>query len=165
MAKVKEMRCKECGGALPAPRIEPTLLAVKLPYEVWVEGHVRECSNGHRAVSIPRLGSVLHELAQFIANLPRSLVPEEVNHLRRHLGWSQRDLAAALGVEPTTVSKWENGRTRMGSTAERFLRHLARTGVEAVDYDELDRTGVPNALQLTGNAAGPELHVVEKGAA
>lgn len=164
MEEVKDRKCKVCGQAMRGPRTEPTPLAVKLPYEVLVDGNVRECPNGHRVVSIPRLGPVLEELAQFITNLPRSLVPEEVSYLRRHLGWSQKDLAGALGVDSTTVSKWENGKTRMGATAERFLRHLAKTGVAAVDYEELDRAGVPRALRLTGNAAGAALRVVERAA-
>lgn len=33
--------------------------------------------------------------------------------MRKSLGWSQKDLAEALGVHPQTYSKWERGVQRI----------------------------------------------------
>jgi len=39
-----------------------------------------------------------------------SSVSEKLKAIRRGLGWSQRKLAGVLGVDPTTVGRWEQGK-------------------------------------------------------
>jgi transcriptional regulator with XRE-family HTH domain len=34
---------------------------------------------------------------------------EELKRRRSALGWTQKQLAEALGVKPNTVTRWENG--------------------------------------------------------
>lgn len=46
--------------------------------------------------------------------------------LRTTLGWTQRQLAAHLGVHPVTVARWECGMRRMPEPTARLLRLLAR---------------------------------------
>lgn len=54
--------------------------------------------------------------------------------LRRQRGWSQRELAKALGVSERTVGVWERGfpmeraRRRVGALVERLLEEGDRAG-------------------------------------
>lgn len=42
----------------------------------------------------------------------------------RTLGWSERQLAARLGVPPSTVRGWRAGRTRIPAGVAERLRHV-----------------------------------------
>lgn len=37
----------------------------------------------------------------------------DMTNLRRQMGWSKRKLARELGMSPTTVQSYEDGRTRI----------------------------------------------------
>jgi len=50
----------------------------------------------------------------------------DVQTLRRRLGWTQRQLAAALNVTVTTVARWEQGARAVTPLAETSLGLLAR---------------------------------------
>jgi transcriptional regulator with XRE-family HTH domain len=48
-----------------------------------------------------------------------------LRRLRRGLGWTQKQLAEAVGVTRKTVARWERGELGMRSTAERVIRLVA----------------------------------------
>lgn len=54
--------------------------------------------------------------------------------LRKYLGYSGEDFAATMGVTPATVSRWENDREPMGSTAERLLRLMSVRDLPIEEY-------------------------------
>ena len=52
-------------------------------------------------------------LLKFLGHDPRPkprTVAEQLVHYREARGWSQKRLAEALNVDPSTVSKWELGK-------------------------------------------------------
>lgn len=49
----------------------------------------------------------------------------EVRKIRERLGWTQAQLAEALGVAPNTVARWERDELGMRATAERLLLRIA----------------------------------------
>src|SRR5262245_25714668 len=54
------------------------------------------------------------------------MTPEDVQGLRRRLGWTQRALAAALNVTVTTVARWEQGARNVSPLATTSLGLLAK---------------------------------------
>jgi DNA-binding transcriptional regulator YiaG len=54
------------------------------------------------------------------------MTPVHVKALRRRLGWTQRELAAALQVTTTTVARWEQGARAVTPMAAAYLTHLAK---------------------------------------
>jgi len=54
------------------------------------------------------------------------MMPREVQTLRRRLGWTQRQLAAALNITETTVARWEQGARAVTPLAATSLTLLAR---------------------------------------
>lgn len=64
---------------------------------------------------------------------------DDLRQMRRTFGWSQERLAEALGVDVSTISRWERDKTRPalvhGPRIGRLLRHVAaRSGTRALLY-------------------------------
>lgn len=73
---------------------------------------------------------------------------EELRDMRRSFGWSQEQLADTLGVDVSTISRWERSKTRPalanGPRIGKLLRHVAaRTGTRALLYGH---AMIPDAL-------------------
>lgn len=73
---------------------------------------------------------------------------DELRDMRRSFGWSQERLADALGVDVSTISRWERSKTKPalahGPRIGRLLRHVAaRTGTRALLYGH---AMIPQAL-------------------
>jgi len=103
-----------------------------LPYPVMLSNvPVRECpACGEQAVTIPDAEGLHRALCLHIARANRALLAPEVRFLRKSLGWSAEHLSAMMGVDPKTLSRWENGRQKLGPVAERFLRMLVLQKLE-----------------------------------
>lgn len=64
---------------------------------------------------------------------------DELRDMRRSFGWSQERLAETLGVDVTTISRWERNKTKPslthGPRIGKLLRHVAaRSGTRALLY-------------------------------
>ena len=96
------------------------------------------------------------------ALIPVKLAPEEVKFMRKAMGMTGRDLAAALNTDPATVSRWETGGQTPGEFVERLLRHLvceelqARAPGIAYDPSRITRMRVQPAWPAD---AWPEIEV------
>lgn len=103
-----------------------------LPYPVMLGNvPVRECpACGEKAVTIPDAEGLHRALCLHIVRANRALLGQEVRFLRKYLGWSAEHLSAMMGVDPKTLSRWENGRQKLGPVAERFLRVLVLQKLE-----------------------------------
>ena len=64
--------------------------------------------------------------------------------LRKHLGWSGADFAAHMGVDPTTVSAWENDRKPFGPASDRLLRLIVARQAPMEDYSLDELTKIAN---------------------
>lgn len=52
------------------------------------------------------------------------MTPAELKAARTRLGLSQTRLAALLGVEQSTVWRWESGENHVPAPVAAFMRHL-----------------------------------------
>lgn len=73
---------------------------------------------------------------------------EILREMRRSFGWSQEVLAEALGVDVSTISRWERNKTKpaitTGPRIGKLLRHVAaRSGTRALLYGQ---AMIPEAL-------------------
>lgn len=60
-------------------------------------------------------------------------VPEVLQAVRRLRGWSQKQLARALGVDPSTVRRWELGKGQ----PQRYLGSRSDELVEALELSQV----------------------------
>jgi DNA-binding transcriptional regulator YiaG len=70
------------------------------------------------------LEAIAEELARQLVADSSPLAPEEVRYLRTYLGLTQAELATQLGVDRTTVARWDK--------ADRPLRHDEALGLRAL---------------------------------
>lgn len=52
------------------------------------------------------------------------LLPSEIKFLRKTMGLKAKELASMMGVDPSTVSRWENGAKEIGESNDRLLRTI-----------------------------------------
>jgi putative zinc finger/helix-turn-helix YgiT family protein len=129
------MKCLICGASMDTRRENYPYRASGLPHVTLEQVEVSRCPVcGETEVSIPHIEALHRAIAVALVRKPARLASEEIRFLRKYLGWSGVDFAAYIGVTPETVSRWEQGKTPMGTTADRLLRMLVVTRVPVEDY-------------------------------
>jgi transcriptional regulator with XRE-family HTH domain len=56
---------------------------------------------------------------------------EELKSIRKKLGWTQVQMAKAIGVDPNTVARWERNEVGISEPIARFIRTVAKTKKKA----------------------------------
>ena len=119
------MTCIQCGGKLTAKRENYRYTACGLSNVTLVGVEVRRCAKcGDHEVVIPRIEELHRVLAAAVVRQASRLTKDEIRFLRKYLGYSGVDFAKVVGVSAETISRWENGKEKMGSSAEKLVRML-----------------------------------------
>lgn len=129
------MKCVTCSAPMKSKRENYRYEASGLPY-VTLEGvEVSRCpACGETEVAIPAIEQLHRVIAGALIRKRGRLAPAEVRFLRKYLGWSGADFARHMGTTQETVSRWENGPTPIGASADRLLRLLVATKAPMTDY-------------------------------
>lgn len=100
-----------------------------LPYPITLiniaERVVNPDTGEEIGISIPNLESVVAEVAAALCFMPQKLSGAEVRFIRRVLSMNGQELAEALGMDPATLSRWENGKQDIGCWADGSVRMAA----------------------------------------
>jgi putative zinc finger/helix-turn-helix YgiT family protein len=116
-----------------------------LPNVVLVGVEIRRCpSCGHHDLVLPRVTELHRTIADWVIHKRARLGGAEVRFLRKYLGWSGVDFARHVGVDPSTVSNWENDRDPIGPASDRLLRLMVAHGASVQDYSLEELTKIEN---------------------
>ncbi len=119
------LTCPICGGRLETRRDDHLYLESGLDNVTIKDMEIDTCVEcGEELYTYSRLEELHRVLAFALASHPARLRGAEIRFLRKYLGWSGTELARQMGVDRSTVSRWEHGKERMGTTAERLLRMM-----------------------------------------
>ena len=77
---------------------------------------------------IPNFEGLLGVIAAALVQKPCPLNGAEVRFLRKYGGWNAVEFGKMVGVDSTTISKWENGKQPVGKPADRLIRVTALVG-------------------------------------
>lgn len=136
--------CPFCGSTLVKRVGTFNYKACGLP-DVWLEGVVISdcpgCKDGG-GVEIPDIAGLHAVLADYLIHQKARLASFEVRFLRKTLGWSSKDFAQKLGVDPATVSRWESGAQNMDSAYDRLLRLYVAEDKPIENYSVHDTEGL-----------------------
>jgi putative zinc finger/helix-turn-helix YgiT family protein len=155
-------KCRTCHvGELKIERENYKYAESGLPNVVLQGVEVRRCVEcGSHEVALPGVAQLHRAIAMAVIHKPARLSAAEVRFLRKYLGWSGVDFAAHVGVDPSTVSKWENEHEPIGPSSDRLLRMMVAHGSPVEDY------GVDNLKNISDRQAPPvnvRLHKRERG--
>lgn len=129
------MKCIDCGATMETGKENYRYDDSGLPYVVLVNVEVSRCAKcGAVEVKIPAIEPLHRAIAWSVARKDSRLTPEETRFLRKYLGFSTGDLAEIVGIDPATVSRWENGTRPIGPTTDRLLRMMVATRSPACEY-------------------------------
>lgn len=98
-------------------------------------------------VVMPQLPAVetLHSIIAIkIVEKPETLNPKEIRFLRKNLGLSAVEFAKKLDVTKQTVSRWENGESKLGDPNDKVIRFL----YILFKYEEIFQHGEQNDTNL-----------------
>ena len=100
-------------------------MATQLGVNPWTVGNWETGETKPVLRFIPRI-------IQFLGYEPEPLIPvnlaELLNAKRRELGWSQKEAARYLGVDPSTWSSWECGDRMLAIEHRRWVANFLGTG-------------------------------------
>ena len=136
-------RCKECSSEMVTSREAYRYNESGLPNVVLKDVEIRRCPNcGTQEVPLPRVAELHRAIAVVLVHKAARFLGAEVRYLRKYMGWSGVDFASHMGVNPETVSRWENDKEVISSQSDRLLRLIVVRGWPVEDYSVDDLTKI-----------------------
>lgn len=118
------MTCPTCGKEMTAVEKTYRYLESGLDY-VYLEGiPVFECPNGHKLPRIPKMKELLDVIADAVLRKSTPLTGDDVRFLRKRIGLRAVVFGQYLGVNASTISRWETGKEKIGPQSDRLIRLL-----------------------------------------
>lgn len=136
------MKCINCGNEMQVQRGQQHhYTSCGLPNVYLQNVETRNCSScGEHEVVLPNVEDLHRVLAHAVISKKAPLTASEFKFLRKQLGWSSQDLAHKFGVDPSTVSRWENEADPLSRWADRLIRLSVAHFTPVDDYsaDDMD---------------------------
>lgn len=130
------MRCPGCNSEMTCRLGEYHYQESGLDNLYLTDVEIWRCSCGEEVVGIPNLPGLHDLIARAIVHKKSLLSGREIRFLRKNLALPAKELASLLGVDPATVSRWENGKQTPGPLADRCIR-MVYAGRKDLALDEL----------------------------
>lgn len=119
-----KIKCPKCGNFIQS-KIETYKYRESGLDNVFLKNiPVYKCSCGISFASIFRVSRLNELIAKKLLEKPALLDGKEIRFLRKNMYMSSKDFAEGLGVEKTTISKWENGSQKHREAYDRSIRYL-----------------------------------------
>ena len=112
----------------------------------------KECGEVSHSIANPK--GLIAAAAVYRSTIDVKLNSAEIKFMRKAMGKSSKDLAAALGVTVETMSRWENNKATIGQEFEKLLR--LNVIVELKDRAPLIVVSPESILQMKINPMRPQ---------
>lgn len=89
---------------------------------------------GKIEAKIPRIDELNKVIVKCIISKPQRLINKEIKYLRKYMGFKAVELANILGVDKSTLSRWESGTVKIGIANDKLLRLIAIRYKDEQDY-------------------------------
>ena len=105
--------------------------AGKLRVNPWT---ILNWEKGHTKPPIASLPAIVRFLGYDPFPPPKTLA-QHLLAKRREMGWSIKEAAKAIGVDPTTWGNWERGKTILYRQHRTFVAQLLGISIDALDQE------------------------------
>ena len=103
------MKCASCGHDMNRTIGTHRYEESGLNYVMLMNVAIYKCPDcGETEVEIPRMEELHCLIGLLLLHLPIQLSAAEVKYLRKHMGYTQDELASYLGVTRASVARWED---------------------------------------------------------
>src|SRR6185312_11976411 len=100
-----------------------------LPYPIVLLDAAEEVTHPRTGkvlgIAVPNAEEMAAAVALALCFMPVRLTGAEVRFIRRVLGMTGQELAAAVEMTPETLSRWEHGKRAVGGWADKAIRMAA----------------------------------------
>ena len=100
-----------------------------LPYPITLLDAAEEVTHPKTGkvlgVAVPNAEELAAAVALSLCFMPARLLGAEVRFIRRVMGMTGQELAAAVEMDAATLSRWENGKQDVGAWADKAFRMAA----------------------------------------
>ncbi len=129
------MRCPNCNNEMSCKLGEYHYLESGLENVYLLGVELWSCPCGEEAVGIPNVPGLHEVIAHEIVHKKSFLSGPEIRFLRKAMGMAAKVFAELLGVDPATVSRWENEKQSPGGANDRLVRmiYAAHKGLSLED--------------------------------
>ena len=128
MKKPKEWECSSCSAPATLARGDYQFTNCGLKNVLLIGVELIKCSNcGNIDPVISNMRDLMQSLALAVVKKPWKLSGDEIRYLRKYLRMTAEEFSRHVGVDKTTISKWENDKDLVGESSDRLIRALALT--------------------------------------
>jgi len=92
----------------------PNIYLIGIRYFVYQDGRI--------VPEIPAIRQLMQLIARNLIRQTEALTADETRFLRKRLGQKQIEFSSAIGIEPETLSRCENGHQKLGESNDKFIR-------------------------------------------
>jgi len=130
------MKCFNCNSEMIYSESEHHYIESGLD-NVYIEGvGVFNCSCGEQFVSIPAVPELHSLIGEYLLKKKSLLNGQEIRFLRKNIGLTATKLSKIIGVDNTTISRWENNSQSIDKSHDRLVR-LVYSNIKNIPTNEI----------------------------
>jgi putative zinc finger/helix-turn-helix YgiT family protein len=120
------MRCHVCRSTMDCQKEDYHYVECGLEGFILAEMDVCRCSCGEEIVSIPAVPELHKLLGKLLIGKKSPLTSKEIRFLRKNMGFNAVKLARIIGVNKSTLSRWESEKSpqKPKSSHDRLIRMI-----------------------------------------
>src|SRR5438309_2283849 len=131
-------KCSNCGTPAEAVLGNYPFRESGLSNVVLKNVQIVSCTQcGNRDPIISKMSEVMNLLVSSVVKQPSPLTGEEIRFLRKHISMNAETFASYVGVDKTTLSKWENEQISVGTASDRLMRVLVSAKAPETKLEEI----------------------------
>jgi putative zinc finger/helix-turn-helix YgiT family protein len=127
-------------------------------YLIGVKHYTCEC--GQTLADIPAIKDLMQLIARDLVRKKTSLIGEEIRFLRKRLGKKQTDFSREIGIEPETLSRYENDKQPISEAQDKLIRIYYLAFSDDPDFAEI-RKALSELISQQSTTSAPKKIVAQ----